>query len=282
MPLVTLREVLPGARRHRFAVGAFNVYSLDTIPVLIDLANEEKAPIIIQVTGSTMRLLGANNIASLASTCARRSESGVVLHLDHADSLDPVTTAMRAGFSSVMIDGSRLVYDENVRLTRQVVQMARRAGVSVEGELGMIGGREDDSQGQDALFTDPDEAQEFVAETGVDALAVAIGTRHGFYRSEPQLDFARLEAISQRVSIPLVLHGGSGIPPDQIQRTIQIGISKINVATELKFAWVASVRKALNDQTDEVDPRTIVASGLTAIKAAVQGKIHLFRSTRLD
>lgn len=282
MPLVTLREVLPEARKHRFAVGAFNVYSLDTIPVLIELADEEKVPIIIQVTSSTMRLLGANNIASLATTCARRSASQIVLHLDHADSLDPITTAVQAGFSSVMIDGSRLVYEENVRLTRQVVELASRAGISVEGELGTICSREDDYEGQDALFTDPDGAREFVAETGIDALAVAIGTRHGFYRSEPRLDFARLEAIRQRVSISLVLHGGSGTPPDQIQRTIQIGISKINVATELKFAWVASVRKAVGDQTDEMDPRTVVASGLTAIRDAVRGKIRLFRGTRLD
>ncbi len=280
MSLVTLHEVLALARRDGYAVGAFNVHSLEIIPSVVETASEEGSPIILQFTEGTLKFCGYDTIRVLAGHLARVAPVPVVLHFDHGGSYELTVKAVAAGFSSVMIDASKLPFAENVKATREVVRMAHAAGVSVEAELGRVAGKEENISVADseAAFTDPDEAAQFVAETGVDALAVAVGTVHGFYRWEPKLAHELLERLQTAVPVPLVLHGGSGVPQDEIRKAIARGIHKVNVATEAKDAWARALRQSLAEQPDEYDPRPILTPVRLAVKEVVRAKIRLFGS----
>jgi fructose-bisphosphate aldolase, class II len=280
MSLVTLREVLADAQARGYAVGAFNVHSLDMLPPVVEAAAEERAPVILQFTESSLRFCGAANVGLLARDLARRAPVPVVIHYDHGASPELAVGALQVGFTSVMFDGSKLPLAENIRLTRETVTAARRAGASVEAELGRVAGREEHVtvEGREAAFTDPEEAARFVRETGIDALAVAVGTVHGWYKWEPNLDHDRLARIRDLTAVPLVLHGGSGVPEAEIRRAIAGGICKINVATEAKDAWAAALRRTLAADPNLDDPRQILLPSREGALAVIRQKLRLFGS----
>lgn len=281
MALVTLADVLERAEQGGYAVGAFNCNNMEIVQGIVAAAEKEQAPVIIQASQGAIRYAGLGYIISLVRQAAESTAVPVVLHLDHGTSFEQVMACIRFGFSSVMYDGSHLPLEENIANTRRVVEIARIFGVSVEAELGRIGGVEDDISVDDeeAFFTDPDEAERFVAETGVDALAVAVGTAHGQYRGEPKLDFTRLATIGQRVSCPLVLHGASGVPDDSIRRAIASGVRKINIDTNIREAFVGAMRRVLSADEKEIDPRRVLGPARDAAREIIAEKIRLFRST---
>jgi fructose-bisphosphate aldolase class II len=258
--------------------------------------------VIMQITPSVIKYAGLQYIAGLAKTATALQPVPMAIHLDHGDSFDTAAECVEAGFSSVMIDGSFLKFEENVALAKRVVDMAHPKGVSVEAELGKIAGIEERTVAEkDAILTDPDSAVEFVEKTGVDTLAVAIGTSHGAYKfkGEAKLDLKRLKIISEKVSIPLVLHGASsvpqlliekankygaalsgakGIPEDEYRKAIALGIAKVNIDTDLRLAFTASVREVLANSPKEFDPRKILGPAREAIKEVAKGKMRLFGS----
>ncbi|MFS8639899.1 MAG: class II fructose-1,6-bisphosphate aldolase [Symbiobacteriaceae bacterium] len=280
MALFTLKEVLARAEAGGYAVPAINVHSLEILPAVLEVAAEERSPIILQFTEGTLKFCGYDNVRVLAGHLARVAPVPVVLHQDHGASYEVAVRAIQAGFSSVMIDASRLPLEENIALTRKVVELAHACGVSVEAELGRVPGQEEELSvtEAEATYTDPTEAARFVAETGVDALAVAVGTAHGFYKGEPKLAHDRIAAIREAVRIPLVLHGGSGVPDAEVQRAIRMGVRKVNVSTEGKYAWAQALRQALAERPDEYDPRHILTPALKAVKEIVRAKIRMVGS----
>lgn len=284
MALVTGRELLAAADAGGYAVGAFNCHTLEMIPAVVQAAEEERSPVLLQFTAGSIGYMGADVIAALVRHLAARVRVPVGYHLDHGSSLEQALLGIRHGFTSVMIDGSHHPFEANVSLTRQVVLAARAAGgVSVEGEIGRLSGAEDELtvEEREAALTRPEDAAEFAAATEVDYLAVAFGTAHGFYRGEPKLDFDRLAAIraAVRPETFLVMHGGSGLPDAQVRRAIELGARKINVATELKDAWARALRETLAAKPDEIDPRRLLGPAREAVKTVVRQKMRLFGSS---
>jgi fructose-bisphosphate aldolase class II len=246
--IVDLNQVLLPARRHHYALGAFNVYNLETVDAVLAAASELDSPVIIALGERYIKHFPIQAVAAIVKTMAQDLPIPVALHLDHANKLESIEQAIKAGFSSVMIDGSKLVLSENIALAKRAVSLARPRGVSVEAELGRIvrtGVAEAD------LFTDPQEAQQFVEQAGVDALAIAIGTVHGLYKGEPTLDLARLSQIAEQVSVPLVLHGVSGLPDHLIKSAIQLGVAKLNVNTEISIQGVKAIQGLLANRSNE-------------------------------
>lgn len=280
MALVTLKEALAEAEAGGYAVPAINVHSLEVMPAVLQVAVEERSPVILQFTEGTLKFCGYDNVRAFACHLARVTPVPVVLHQDHGSSYEVAVRAIQAGFSSVMIDASRLPLEENIAATRKVVELAHACGVSVEAELGRVPGQEEEIivSEAEAAYTDPAEAARFVAETQVDALAVAVGTAHGFYKGEPKLAHDRIAAIREAANVPLVLHGGSGVPDAEVQRAIQLGIRKVNVSTEAKWAWAQALRQSLADQPDEFDPRPILTPVLKAVQEVVRAKIRMVGS----
>lgn len=281
MSLVTLADVLKKAEKGKYAVGAFNCNNMEIVKSITEAAEKENAPVIIQASQGAINYAGLNYITALVKTAAQDIDIPIVLHLDHGTDLDQIIRCIRFGFTSVMIDGSKLSFDENINLTKKVVEIAKAVGVSVEAELGKIGGTEDDIHvsEKDALFTDPDEASIFVKETGVDALAVAIGTAHGQYKGEPKLDFERLEKIAKKVSCPLVLHGSSGVSDESIRKAVKLGIRKVNIDTNIRESFVGTVREFLNTHPDEIDPRKVLAPAQKKTTEVIREKIRIFGSS---
>ena len=242
MALVNMKDMLIQARREKRAVGAFNIANYETAAAVLKAAEAEKSPVIIQLY---MRLFNSNkayDLAGMLIRLAHRSSQPVALHLDHGDNVGQVKDALAWGYTSVMYDGSRLPFDENVRITHFCVEYAKTFGASVEGEIGHV------AQGDETALTDVGEACEFARQTGVDALAVSIGTAHGYYKSTPKLDIERCREIAENLpETPLVLHGGSGTPLEDVRKTIQAGIAKINIATEFMDTYLKATRKELNE-----------------------------------
>ncbi|MCL2699485.1 MAG: class II fructose-bisphosphate aldolase [Defluviitaleaceae bacterium] len=240
MALVTMKEMLVTAREKGYAIGAFEFWSLDSAQAVVEAAAELNMPVILQAGLIECEFAaGIQNLYKIAKCVADDAPIPVALHLDHAETYEFICRAIDAGFTSVMFDGSALPYAENLEITGRVVEAARRAGVSVEAELGRLAGSEGNiSVGEEeAMQTDPDEAFAFVRDTGVDALAVAIGTAHGFYTFTPKINISRLKEIAAKVDVPLVLHGGSGTPDDKVAEAIKNGISKVNICTEFVAAF---------------------------------------------
>jgi len=279
LPLVTLAEVLKEASTNGYAVGAFNCNNMEIVQGIIKAAEAETVPVIIQASQGAIKYAGLDYITALVQVAASKATVRVVLHLDHGTDFNQVLRCLRAGFTSVMVDGSRYPLEENIALTRRVVEIAHTMGVSVEGELGRIGGTEDQVSvsEREAAMTDPEEARCFAAETGVDALAVAIGTAHGRYHGTPQLDFDRLATIAQLVSVPIVLHGSSGVPDADIRRAVELGVRKINIDTDIRTAFVEAVRRFLVDNPEEIDPRKVLGPAREAITGIIRHKIRVFR-----
>ncbi|GFP19591.1 fructose-bisphosphate aldolase, class II [Candidatus Hakubella thermalkaliphila] len=280
MLFVPNKLLLEKAMAEGYAVGAFNTNNLETTRAIVRAARELDSPLILATSEGAINYAGINNLKTMAEIAAQESGLPISLHLDHGTSLEIVMRCIRHGWSSVMYDGSKLPFEENVANTRQVVELAHLVGVSVEGELGRLVGVEDNISvtEREAAMTDPDQAQEFVKRTGVDALAVAIGNAHGFYKGEPQLDFIRLEQIRARVEVPLVLHGASGIPDEGIRRAVKIGVDKINIDTEVRAAFQKAVASFLAENPQVIDPRKILGPAIKAMSEVVKSKIELFGS----
>ncbi|HHV93612.1 MAG TPA: class II fructose-1,6-bisphosphate aldolase [Firmicutes bacterium] len=281
MALVTVAELTKAAAEGGYAVGAFNLNNMEILQAVIEAAEEERSPVILQASQGGLKYAGIDYIVAMARVAAENASVPIALNLDHGTSFEQAMICIRKGFSAVMIDGSRLSFDDNVALVKRVVDVAHAVGVSVEAELGRIGGTEDDIvvSEQQAALTDPDEAANFVQQAQPDLLAVAIGTAHGVYRGEPRIDFKRLEEIKKRVDIPLVLHGASGVPDEAIRRACQLGISKINIDTELRIAFTQAVRNVLEAAPNEIDPRKILGPAREAMKKVVKEKMRLFGSS---
>lgn len=281
MSLVPISRLLQKAEEGGYAVGAFNCNNMEIVQAIIAAAEAEKSPVIMQASQGAIKYAGIDYITAMAKIAAENASVPVALHLDHGTSFEQVMMCIRKGFSSVMIDGSKLPFDENVELTNRVIAVARAVGVSVEAELGKIGGTEDDIHvdEKDAFFTKPEEAKEFVERTGVDALAVAIGTAHGQYKGTPELDFPRLEKIRSMVDIPIVLHGSSGVPDDAIEKAIKIGVRKVNIDTNIREAFVQACRDVLNKDAKEIDPRKVLGPAREAATEIIREKIRLFGSS---
>lgn len=279
MSLVPMSAILNKAKDEGYAVGGFNMNNLEFLQAIISACEEERSPVIVQTSEGALRYIGIEYASALVKTAAEITNVPVALHLDHGHSFEQIMQCVRHGFSSVMIDGSRLPFEENIALVQKVVEAAHAVGVSVEAELGRIGGTEDNVSvdEREASFTDPDEAEEFVERTGVDALAIAIGTAHGVYKGKPELDFERLKAIKARLDIPLVLHGASGVPEEDVKRAVSLGINKVNINTDFMQAFTAKTREVLEDPSI-YDPRKILGPSREAIVAKVKEKIKLLGS----
>jgi fructose-bisphosphate aldolase class II len=279
MSIVTAKAILT-PRPEGWAIGAFNVHNLEDVQAVVWAAEKSRAPVILMVSESALKYAGAPYISSIARVAAEQTEIPIALQLDHGHSPEIALECMRLGFSAVMIDGSHLGFRDNVALTRKVVEMAKDFGVSVEGELGRIGGKEDDTalSAEEASLADPARAAEFVEATGIDLLAPAIGTVHGFYRREPRLDVERLKVLRSTINVPLVLHGGSDLPPPVIESVIALGVAKINVGTDLKYAITSGVRDFLLQNPAEYEPRRVFAAGRARAEQLVMERLALFGS----
>jgi len=276
MTLVTTKEMLLKAQKEKYAVGAFNVENMEMVMAVLKAAEQLQAPVIMQTTPSTIKYASTDFFFANVKVAAQQSNVPIALHLDHGSSFAIAMQAFRAGYTSVMIDGSHSSFEENSNLTKKVVEVAKAIQVPVEAELGKVGGKEDNLDGgSNNPFTDPKEAQEFVKETNVDSLAIAIGTAHGFYQGEPKLDFERLSEIQQLVSIPLVLHGASGVPDEAVQEAIKRGIAKVNYATELRVAYSQGIKEYLKQYPDTFDPKKYNQVGIEKVIALVKQKIKV-------
>ena len=278
MPFVNPLYFLQKAREKGIAIAAFNVHNLETIQAVVEGAAEERSPVMIQTTPGTLKHAGIPYVAACVKEAAKLYDIPIALHVDHCPSYETIIQCIQHGYTSVMIDGSGLPYEENVALVSKVVETAHYAGVAVEGELGRIGGTEDDMtvDDEDAFFTVPSEAREFVAATGIDFLAVAIGTAHGVYKGEPKLDFERLAQIAAATPVPLVLHGASGVSDEAIRKAVPHGICKINIDTELRVAFSKAVQEVVTSNPKEIDPRKLLGPAREAMKEVVRAKMRLF------
>lgn len=274
------KEMLIKARQEGYAVPAFNIHNLETIQVAVEAAEELQSPLILAATPGTMTYAGRAYVQAIAEVAAKESGIPIALHLDHHETVESIVESLELGVKSVMIDGSQGTFEENVALTKEVVEKAHAYGATVEAELGKLVGQEDDIivKAEDAEYTDPEAAVEFVERTGIDTLAVAIGTGHGVYETEPNLDFDRLEEISERVDIPLILHGASGISKADVQKCISYGCAKVNISTELKIPFSSALRQFLIDNPDETDTRKYMGPAKEAMKAVAMDKIRMCMS----
>ncbi len=300
MPLVTSKDMFKKAYEGQYAVGAFNVNNMEIIQGIVDAAKEEQAPLILQVSAGARKYARHIYLVKLVEAALEDSNLPICLHLDHGEDFEICKSCIDGGFSSVMFDGSKLPFEENIALTKKVVDYAHERGVVVEAELGRLAGVEDavNVSAKDATYTDPDQAVEFVQRTGVDSLAIAIGTSHGAYKfkGECKLDFDRLETISRLLpNFPLVLHGAStvlpefvekcnnfggqikgaqGVPEEMLLKAGKMGVCKINIDTDLRLAMTASIREHLANHPSDFDPRQYLKPAREAIKGMVKHKIR--------
>jgi fructose-bisphosphate aldolase class II len=281
MPLVSMNEFLPKAKANKFAVGQFNMNNLEFAQAITDAAIEEKSPFIFGVSEGALKYMGIEYTVAIAEAAAKKSGLPIALHLDHGSSFEVAMKCIRAGFSSVMFDGSHYSLEENIRLTKEVVKAAHAMGVSVEGELGTIGGVEDDISVDeaDAALAKPEEAIRFYEETGVDCLAIAVGTAHGMYKGEPKIRYDIIEKVASAIPVPVVLHGGSGVPDESIRKAIAAGVGKINVNTENQVACTDTIRAVLANDAKVYDPRKYLTPARQAMMEVVRAKIRLFGSS---
>lgn len=282
MTFVTLNDILPQALQEHYAVGHFNINGLPWVKSILATAEEQKSPLIIASSDRLVDYLGGfQNISDMVHDVAAQQNISVpvVLHLDHGQTIERCFAAIDAGYTSVMYDGSHSPIEENIRDTKKVVDYAHNKGVSVEAEIGTVGGNEDGLV-SGIQYADFHESVRLVEESGVDALAAALGSVHGKYVGEPKLGFKEMDAIANAIDIPLVLHGASGIPEDQIQKAIQKGHAKININTELNIAWIAALKESLVELPECHEPRLLLEKGEEAIKAVVRSKMIEFGSNQ--
>lgn len=275
MPLVTSEEMLSKAQKGGYAVGAFNVENMEMVKAVIAAAEGLKAPVMLQTTPSTVKYGTLETYAAIVAAEAKKASVPVCLHLDHGSSFDLAVQAVKAGYTSVMIDGSKEAFEDNVAVSKRVADVGRAAGIPVEAELGKVGGKEDDHEAEADTNTDPMEAKEFVERTGITSLAVAIGTAHGFYIGTPVLDKERLSEIRKVVDIPLVLHGASGLSDQDVRDCVKRGICKVNFATELRVAYTDACKKLLAEKPETFDPKALGKVGMAAVTELVKGRMKV-------
>jgi len=279
--IFTTKELFIRASLGNYAIGAFNVSTPEAIRGILKAAEELNSPVIIETSEGEMDYMGSKVVADIVKGLATDMSIPVALHLDHGQSLDSVKRAIGAGYTSVHIDASALEYEENVALTKKVVEYAHDRGVTVEGELGHIGGisevHTETAKLEASTYTDPEMAKLFVEETGIDILASSVGNIHGIYEHEPELDFERLGKIG-KIGIPLSLHGGSGISAENIKKAISLGVTKVNVNTELRIAFTEALRTQLTENPDLDTPYKYLPATIDAVKKVVKDKIKIFGS----
>nr|WP_296153474.1 class II fructose-1,6-bisphosphate aldolase [uncultured Peptoniphilus sp.] len=278
--LVTGKQILEHADQNGYAVGAFNVNNMEIIQAIAEAAGDLKAPVILQASQGAIKYAGVEYITSLVKTTAELVDVPMTLHLDHGTDFEEIMKCIRNGFTSVMIDASKHELEENIRLTKEIVRIAHSVGVSVEAELGKIGGTEDQIvvSEAEATYTDPEEARIFVEETGVDSLAIAVGTAHGVYKGEPKVDIERIKEIDRAVAVPLVLHGSSGVPYDTLENAVKAGIRKINIDTDIRASFAGAVKEFVESNPEEIDPRKILKPARARMADTVKEKIKVFGS----
>lgn len=278
MKLVSTREMLLKAQKEGYAVPAFNIHNLETLQVVVETAMEMRSPVIIAGTPSTVEdYAGPDYVKAMAEVAAEKYDIPIAIHLDHFEDVQAIKKDIDIGFKSCMIDASKHEFEENIAIVKDVVDYAHRFDVTVEAELGKLGGKEDDLvvDEKDSMYTDPDDAVEFVKRTGIDSLAIAIGTAHGLYKGEAKLDFDRLKEIRSVVNVPLVLHGASDVPDELVKKAISLGICKVNVATDLKIPFSNAVKAFFNENPKESDPRKYMTPGKNAMRSIVEHKIKV-------
>ena len=300
MPLVTTKEMFEKSIKEHYAIGAFNVNNMEIVQGIVSAAEEENSPVILQASGSAIKYAGYNYLLKLVEAAVEETHIPIALHLDHGADFEICKECIDRGFTSVMIDGSKYDFEENVNLTKKVVDYAHQKGIVVEAEIGKLAGIEDEVNvnDDDAMFTDPEQAYEFVQRTGCDSLAIAIGTSHGAYKfkGEPKLRFDILEKVKEKLpQTPIVLHGAStvipellemcnkyganipgaeGVPHEMLKEAGKRGVSKINVDTDIRLAMTAYIRKVYSENPSEFDPRKYLGTARNAIKEMVKNKIH--------
>ena len=279
MPLVTSKKLLLDAQKGGYAIGAFNVENMEMAMAVVAAAEETKSPVLIQTTPGTVKYANLELYLANVEALANNASVPVAMHLDHGNSFELCMKAYRVGYTSIMIDGSKLSFEDNIALTKSVVDACHPGNIPVEGELGKVGGKEDDLvNGDDNPYTDPQEAKEFVERTGVDYLAVGIGTSHGIYKGVPKVNVECLSEIRKVVDIPLVLHGTSGVPDDQVRDCISRGICKVNYATDLRIAFSNGIKAYLKENPDAYDPKKYNAVGMEEVKKYVMQKMEVVGS----
>lgn len=270
--------MLKKAQTGGYAIGAFNVENMEFIQAVIDAAEELNAPVIIATSVNTLKYATPETFCGLVRSIGDKSSIPMAIHLDHGESYLDVMRVLRGGYKSVMYDGSKQSYIDNVNETKRIVDICSYFGISVEGELGAIGGKPGDPNIEELMYTKPETAADFVAKTGVNSLAVAIGTAHGIYKSMPKLDYTRLEKIREVVDVPLVLHGASGLTDDQLINCVSRGITKVNIATELRIAWTNALKTVLEEKVDKFDPKVAARVAREEVKKIVMEKISVLGS----
>lgn len=282
MNLVNMRAMLEKAKKEKYAIGQFNINNLEWTKTILSACEELNSPVILGVSEGAARYMGGyKTVVGMVKGMLEdlNITVDVAIHLDHGSSFESCKKAIDAGFTSVMIDGSKHPLPENIRLTKEVVDYAHARNVSVEAELGTIGGQEDDVVGKGIIYADVDECVQLVEATDVDFLAPALGSVHGPYKGEPVLGFKEMEEIKNATNIPLVLHGGTGIPDDKIKRAIQCGTTKINVNTECQLAFSRELRKLIATDDKVYDPRKIIGPAAKGIYEVIKEKVNVFGST---
>lgn len=272
MPLTTTVSMLRKAQEQGFAVGAFNVENMEMAQAIISAAEELRAPVILQTTPSTVRYAGTGMYAAMVAALAQEASVPVAMHLDHGDSFALCAQALRSGYTSVMIDGSKLPLEENIALTYKVSEMCAAVGVPVEGEIGRVGGKEDDLE-SDGGYTIPEEAVRFEKESGLFSMAVGVGTAHGFYKEKPQLNKELITTLRGMLQVPMVLHGASGLSDEDVKDCIRRGICKVNFATELRAAYTEGVKAVLAENPKTFDPKAYGKEARQRVKALVMERM---------
>ena len=275
--ILSTRQMLLDAQKGQYAVPAFNIHNMETMQVVVEVANKLHSPVIIAATPSTVEYADPAYLIAMGQVAARQTDIPIALHLDHHEDTEVIKHDIDAGFRSVMIDASREAFAKNIEIVRDIVAYAHKYDTTVEAELGKLVGQEDDLvvTEADGAYTNPDNAVEFVAATGIDSLAVAIGTAHGLYKGTPKLDFDRLQKIRAKVDIPLVLHGASDVPDELVKKAIELGICKVNVATDLKIPFADAVKDFFQKNPSANDPRKYMTPGKTAMAMIVEHKIKV-------
>lgn len=275
--ILSTYNMLMNAMKDGYAVPAFNIHNLETIQVVVETAFEMRSPVILAGTPGTINYAGAKYIVAIVNAAASMYDIPIAIHLDHFEDTLEIKKHIHAGFKSCMIDASRELFEENIKITKAIAQYAHLYGVTVEAELGMLGGQEDDLvvDYKNAKYTDPASAVEFIKRTGIDSLAVAIGTAHGLYKGKPKLDLERLKRIRDIVDIPLVLHGASDVPDEVVRKAIKLGINKVNIATDLKIPFSSAIKNYFKENPIESDPRKYLTPAKAAMKDIVKHKIEV-------
>ncbi len=277
--LVTLNEVLIPAHKNGYAVGAFNVYNLETAQSVIAAAEIEKSPVIMQVSEKAIEYAGFDNLTALLVEMAERAKVPVVVHLDHGSNLNTIKKCIAGGFSSVMIDATTLPENEKMRVTKEMARIAHKHNITIEGERDSLAGKEEDIDNLTGKYTNPDTAEIFVHETGIDAFAVSIGNAHGIPVPDEKLEFHILKECSEKIDVPLVLHGASGTPPEQIKEAISLGISKINIDTDLRLSYMSTTAHYFLNDPNMKDPRKMLNEVKKAMTEVVVIKMRMFGSS---